>query len=328
MTDHLTLHRLVADPLNESVRLFDAELESREPFVRELCARISRYRGKMLRPTLLLLTARACGGVRREHAVLAAVVEMVHIATLVHDDVLDAADTRRDAPTIHRMTGNEAAVLLGDYLISHAYHLCSSLESPRAARRIAAATNRVCEGELMQVHRRGDWSLAEGAYIAIIRAKTAELTRAACELGAAFAGADEAIVRAMGDYGDDLGVAFQIVDDLLDLTAEEAEMGKTLGRDADLEKPTLAAIRFMATATEARRRELMALMGEADSGTTERDRRGRIRGLLESAGALGYAHETARRYVASAAGHLACLPESAAREALRTAAGFVLERRR
>lgn len=328
MTDHLTLHRLVAEPLNEAVRLFDAELESCEPFVRELCAHISRYRGKMLRPTLLLLTARACGEVRREHVVLAAVVEMVHIATLVHDDVLDAADTRRDAPTIHRLTGNEAAVLLGDYLISHAYHLCSSLESPRAARRVAAATNRVCEGELMQVHRREDWSLDEAAYIAIIRAKTAELTRAACELGAAFAGADEATVRALGDYGDDLGVAFQIVDDLLDLTADEAEMGKTLGRDADLEKPTLAAIRFMATAPEAQRRELMSLMRETDSGDTERDRRARIRGLLEASGALSYAQEAARRYVASAAGHLDCLPESAAREALRTAAGFVIERRR
>ena len=119
------------------IEVFDRELTSDLPFVNELAERVRQYRGKLLRPRLLLLSGVAAGGIRREHEVLGAVVEMVHMATLVHDDVLDEADVRRHAPTVNRLIGNEGAVLLGDYLISHSYHLCSSLDSTYAARRIA-----------------------------------------------------------------------------------------------------------------------------------------------------------------------------------------------
>src|SRR5438105_3162713 len=127
MTTLDLLRRPIAQPLDDVVRVFDDELHSEFPFVRDLCRRAAGYRGKMLRPTLLLLSAQATGEVTPEHITLAAVIEMVHVATLVHDDVLDEAELRRHEPTISRMNGNEAAVLLGDYLISHAYHLCSSL---------------------------------------------------------------------------------------------------------------------------------------------------------------------------------------------------------
>ena len=137
-----------------------------------------QYRGKLLRPGLVLLSGKACGKTTDEHLTLAAVVEMVHMATLVHDDVLDDADLRRRCPTINRLEGNEAAVLLGDYLISHAFHLCSSLESQYASSVIAATTNTVCEGELQQVHHRGDFDLSLDDYLQIITRKTASLTGA------------------------------------------------------------------------------------------------------------------------------------------------------
>ncbi|MBI3759440.1 MAG: polyprenyl synthetase family protein, partial [Deltaproteobacteria bacterium] len=156
MVELANLYAPIATELDASASIFREELQSDKAFIRDLCKHVDRYHGKRLRPALLLLTARACGQVRYEHRVLAAVVEMVHIATLVHDDVLDEADTRRRAATVNRLHGNEAAVLLGDYLISHAYHLCSSLESQEASRVIAHTAAIVCEGELMQVANRGN----------------------------------------------------------------------------------------------------------------------------------------------------------------------------
>ncbi len=312
----------VAEHLNDVIQAFDAELESDQPFVRELCGRVRAYRGKMLRPMLLLLSARACGGVRREHIVLAAVTEIVHLATLVHDDVLDDADIRRGGATINRLHGNEAAVLLGDYLISHAYHLCSSIESQHAARRIAATTNVVCEGELMQVANRGNWSLGEDEYFEIIRRKTAALTSVCCELGAYFADAPPDRVEQLAAYGSDLGIAFQIVDDLLDLTSTESETGKSLGRDADLGKLTLPMIQFL-------RRSPEAVQGQ----TVQALAAGRFRpadvnghaGLF--AECVEYAGGMARSYVQSAMARLADLPASDARDALSSAAEFVVQRR-
>ena len=150
------LYEPVATELGKVCAIFDDQLFSDLPVLNELCSHVRRFRGKMLRPALLLLSGKACGGLTDEHLTLAAVVELVHMATLVHDDVLDDADLRRRFPTVNRVEGNEAAVLLGDYLISHAFHLCSALDSQFASRRIGQTTNTVCEGELQQVHHRGD----------------------------------------------------------------------------------------------------------------------------------------------------------------------------
>jgi len=319
------LRSTIADELARAMRLFDGELDSRFPFVRELCARVSQFRGKMLRPTLLLLSGKACGQISHDHLLLAAVIEMAHVATLVHDDVLDESEIRRAAPTIHRMTHNEAAVLLGDYLISHAYHLCSSLSTTRASRRIAAATNRVCEGELLQVHHRGDWSLSEELYLEIIRAKTAELTRAACELGAAYAGADESTTAHLAAFGEHVGMAFQIIDDLIDLTADAKVAGKSVGRDAGLGKPTLPVIHALARANPEARSELLELVSAVASGDTTATPRLRER-LVESGG-IEYARRVARTNVEAALSRIAGLPDSGARQALKLAAEFTLARR-
>ncbi len=294
-------------------------MRSDQPIVRELCARLAVYRGKMLRPMLLLLTAEAGGGVRREHITLAAVVELVHMATLVHDDVLDEAELRRRTATINRLHGNEAAVLLGDYLISHAYHLCSSLGSQHAARRIAATTNTVCEGELMQVAQRGNWSLTEEQYLDIIRRKTASLTAVCCELGAHFAGMDADAVGRMSGFGADIGMAFQIVDDLLDLTGDETQVGKPVGRDAALGKLTLPLIHALCRAEPADRERMIERL---DAG------RFRLNGHhAPIRDGLDYAASMARSFVQSAVARLSDLPSSDARDALAAAAEFVLRRR-
>ena len=177
---------------------------------------------------------------------LAAVVEMIHTATLVHDDILDEAVIRRHAATVNAEWGNETAVLLGDYLFTHAFHLAASLESTRACRWIGHATNKVCEGEMQQVHHRGNLDLDENDYFAIIEGKTAELTAVSCRLGASYAGAAEPTVAALDRYGRNLGIAFQIADDVLDIWGEERVTGKSLGTDLEKQKLTLPVIRLLA----------------------------------------------------------------------------------
>src|SRR6202042_2831389 len=162
-----------------------------------LIKHVSRFRGKMLRPMLVLLAGKSCGSreLTDAHVTIATVVEMVHMATLVHDDVLDEAELRRKGATINHLRGNEAAVMLGDYLISHSYHLCSSLDSQYASRLIGRTTNQVCEGELLQIHNRNNLDLDEETYLQIITCKTATLCAACCLLGATFAGANEAAIE-------------------------------------------------------------------------------------------------------------------------------------
>ncbi len=180
----------ITEELAAAEQIYADELGSRYPFVQHLVEHCTDFRGKRLRPALVLLTAKACGSVRPAHPVLAAVVEMIHTATLVHDDILDEAMVRRHAATVNAEWGNETAVLLGDYLFTHAFHLAASLESTLACRWIGRATNLVCEGEMQQVHNRGNLDLDEAAYFDIIRGKTAELTAVSCRLGASLRGCE------------------------------------------------------------------------------------------------------------------------------------------
>src|SRR5262245_32160375 len=219
--------------MEEVERILAGSLASPRPGVGRLVEHLRHYRGKRLRPALLLLTARACGRVTPAHHLLGAVVEMVHTATLVHDDVLDSATVRRHVPTVNASWGNQASILLGDYLFTHAFHLSSTLGDVRACRLIGEATNRVCAGELHQVCQRGNLDLGEAEYLDIIDAKTAELTACCCRLGALYAGMPDDGVEALARYGRHLGVAFQIADDLLDLVGEERAAGKSLGTDLE-----------------------------------------------------------------------------------------------
>ena len=171
---------IVGGHLRSTEQAYDRELESRHPFIREVLDHLTNYRGKRLRPMLMLLTAQACGRIEPGHHTLAAVVEMIHTATLVHDDVLDDATTRRHVATINSRWSNETSVLLGDYLFTHAFHLTSSLGDAHACRLIGRATNIVCAGEMTQVGERGNLMLTEDQYLEIIEAKTAELCAISC----------------------------------------------------------------------------------------------------------------------------------------------------
>ncbi|MHC4065888.1 MAG: polyprenyl synthetase family protein [Planctomycetota bacterium] len=315
------LYAPVAEELTQVERRIDDELCSESAFVNGLCQRVERYRGKMLRPTLLLLSGKSCGRLTDEHITLAAVVEMVHLATLVHDDVLDAAEVRRKQATINSAHGNETAVLLGDYLISHAFHLCSSLNDQYASRLIGATTNTVCQGELMQINQRANVELSESEYLDIIRRKTAALTGTCCALGAWCSGSSPRTTEKWRRYGVDVGMAFQIVDDVLDCVGSQQRMGKTLGRDIDLGEPTLPTIHALGHADAATRRELARVLSNGHAVSRET-----IRDWLEQAGSIEYAYCRAGEYVASARRHLEALAESPAKEALQAATEFILQR--
>jgi octaprenyl-diphosphate synthase len=314
----------IRERLAEVEELFHRELTGDVKCVNALVRHVSRFRGKMLRPQLVLLSGRACapaGELSVAHTVLATVVEMVHMATLVHDDVLDEAELRRKGATINHLKGNEAAVLLGDYLISHSFHLCSSLESQFASRAIGRTTNCVCEGELLQLDNRNNLDLTEETYLEIIERKTASLCATCCLLGATFAGGTPRQVEAMETYGRCVGTAFQIQDDILDVVGDVDAVGKTLGIDVAKGKMTLPLIHFMRSAPAEHRALLRSLLTTPDA-----DRSEKIRNLLLPSRSFQYARDRARQLVDTARGALLELPETDARRALDAMAEFVVSR--
>jgi octaprenyl-diphosphate synthase len=311
----------VAPQLIEVEKRFEDELRSNAACVNTLVKHVSRFRGKMLRPLLVLLTGKACGKLTEAHTVLATVVEMVHMATLVHDDVLDEAELRRKGATINHLRGNEAAVLLGDYLISHSFHLCSSLDSQFASRVIGRTTNEVCEGELLQIHNRNNLDLDEETYLQIVTQKTAVLCAACCELGAAYADVPPAAVERMRQYGTALGTAFQIQDDILDIVGDQNTVGKTLGIDVQKGKLTLPMIHFMKVAPREHRTLLRSLLQSRESDKVER-----IRNLILPSDSVRYATDCARELIRQARECLSELPASPARFVLDQMAEFVISR--
>ncbi|WP_165243712.1 polyprenyl synthetase family protein [Paludisphaera soli] len=319
-----TLGRLFAPiqaEMADAERIFQDELGSRFPFVQALVEHCGDYQGKRLRPALVLLTAGACGRTTPAHPVLAAVVEMVHTATLVHDDVLDESMVRRHAATVNAEWGNETAVMLGDHLFAHAYHLAASLDSTLACRWVGQAAIEVCEGEMQQLHHRGNLDLDEPSYFEIIAGKTAALTSVSCRLGAHYAGTEEAVVDSLEAYGRHIGMAFQIADDVLDIWGDERATGKSLGTDLEKQKLTLPLIRLLEIgapdAVEVARR----LLSEARA-----DSRRRLQPLLEESGALDYAWAKARWHIDAALGALEVVGPSAYKDVLVAMAEYVVRR--
>ncbi len=315
------LYAPIKADLVEVERVLARTLTSRYARIASLVDHVKHYRGKRLRPALLLLVARACGRVTPAHHVLGAVVEMIHTATLVHDDILDGATVRRHVPTVSAGWGVPAGVLLGDYLFTHAFHLAATTGDARACEIIGEATNRTCEGELCQGLHCGNLELSEQEYLDVIDGKTADLIACCCRLGALFAGADEGAVEALARYGRWLGLAFQIADDLLDLVGEERATGKSLGTDVEQQKLTLPLIRLLAeapAATAGRLRQILAAPGN--------HKREALRPYLEKSDALPYATRRARDFALRARGELACLAPSPARAILEALTERVIER--
>lgn len=310
---------LLSEQLDQVMVIFERQVASDMSAVNSLCMHVEQYRGKMLRPTLVLLAGfAATNEVTENHRIIAAVVEMIHMATLVHDDVLDEAEIRRRGATVNHLWGNEAAVILGDYLISNAFHLCSTVGNPAINLALGQITNTLCEGELVQLHHRNNYSIDEAMYLEIIRRKTASLIGECCRLGAMLSGAEERICRALRDYGVALGVAFQIQDDLLDLIGEQSVVGKSLGKDLDKGKITLPIIYYIESALQQDRGEALRLIMERDIDSL------RVR-LIES-GAVRRSSEVAKQLVAQAKAELTHVPPSPASDLLATMAESVVTR--
>jgi octaprenyl-diphosphate synthase len=312
----------IAHDLEEVERVFVRSLHSNRPHVSRLVAHLSHYRGKRLRPTLLLLTAQACGGVKPSHHILGAVVEMIHTATLVHDDVLDSASVRRHVATVNSQWDNKASILLGDFLFTHAFHLAAKVDA-RACELIGEATNRVCEGELQQVREAGNLDLTEEEYFSIIDGKTAELTACCCRLGAIYSGASPAVVESMAKYGRALGMAFQIADDLLDLLGEERTAGKSLGTDLEQQKLTLPLIRLLRRVPP----EHATMVGQL-LRTPGNHQRTALASYFAEVDAIGYAQRRAEEFANQGRAELACLPASECRAILEGLLRRVIHRDR
>jgi octaprenyl-diphosphate synthase len=304
------------------------EFFSAEPFIAAILEHVARYRGKQLRPALLFLASRL-GGVEpgRDHVKIAAVVELIHTATLVHDDILDDARLRRNMETVHRRWGERAGVLIGDFIYSRAFHL--STEVPGMARVLSETTHTICEGELLQIENRFRPEMGEERYLEIIRKKTAILHAVACELGGALGGMDAERREALHRFGLDLGMAFQIADDCLDYAGEEAEAGKSLGTDLHQGKVTLPLIFLMECLSEAEAKWLRGALREKLSPAVEE----RIHSLVVEHGVVREALARADAYIQSAKATLATVGNGGGgarevRESLELAADYIVRRRR
>jgi octaprenyl-diphosphate synthase len=315
------LYAPVAQELEEVERLLRQELSSDNPFVDRLTQHGFRLGGKRLRPALVLLSAQACGGIRPEHLTLAAMVEVVHTATLVHDDVLDEATIRRHLDTVNARWNNEVSILLGDYLLARAICLASSLDDNFACRAISESARHMCEGELRQIESRGNYNLSEDEYFEIVAGKTAALTACCCGLGAHYAGADVPVCEALSRYGNDLGVAFQIADDVLDMVGEEAAVGKSLGTDLLKQKATLPLIRLLHMASPSERAELTAALSQSDN-----HRRDILRPWFARYDAIAYAKDRAGSFTRQAREELEVLPVTVASRSLSALTEFVINR--
>lgn len=314
-----TLYAPIAEELAAVETLLRQEMCSENPYVDELVRYGVMLGGKRLRPALVLLMAKAVGEVSAAHLTLAAVVEMIHTATLVHDDVLDEAHLRRHLATVNARWDDEASILLGDFLFSHAFYLTATVDAA-ACRAIGRATNIVCEGELRQKGSRGNFNLTEDDYLSIIQAKTAELTACSCWLGARYAGAEETLVSAAVQFGNDLGIAFQIADDLLDVEGEENSTGKSLGTDLEQQKPTLPLIHTLQTAPPAERQALEGILSAEHPSASQ------LRPYFQKYEAAEYTRERAQFYASRAAEALSLFPNSPSRDVLLAMTEFVVSR--
>jgi len=277
--------------------------------------------GKRLRPLAVLLAARACGYSGSHHVDLAAVVEFIHTATLLHDDVVDGSELRRNRETANTVWGNEASVLVGDFLYSRAFEMMVDVGSMRVMEILAHATNRIAEGEVLQLLNTRDPDTDESRYMEVIMRKTATLLEAGTRLGAVLAESPDYIEEAMAAYGLNLGIAFQLIDDALDYAADQGEMGKRLGDDLEEGKPTLPVIHAMSMGTAEQRQMLREAIEHGG-----RERIDEVAAVIATTNAITYTAELARGYARLAQEALAVLAPSDATDALAALADFAVGR--
>ena len=317
-----TVLDLVAPDMGQVDLVIADRLASGVPLVGQVAQYIISAGGKRLRPVLLLLTCGALGYTSTQRFNLAAVVEFIHTATLLHDDVVDESTLRRGRPTANENFGNPASVLVGDFLYSRAFQMMVEANSMRIMQTLADATNVIAEGEVLQLMNMHDASLDEEGYLRVIRSKTAKLFEASARLGAILAGSTEAVEQACAEYGQALGTAFQVIDDVLDYDGNASEMGKNLGDDLREGKATLPLILAMQRGNSSQRQTVREAI---ETGSVERLQE--VVAIVRETGAL-----TATRQAASAEAQRAIdaagrLPHNLYSQAMVTLAAQLLERR-
>ena len=313
----------VRDRLDDVTAEMRRMIEEDFPLISEVNQHLLRMRGKMFRPTLVLLADQATGQSSERAATFAAVIEVIHLATLVHDDSVDHSTLRRGMPTINALFSHQVSVIMGDFLYSRAVVELVRLGNLDALRILSRVTTAMTIGEMRQLLSHDPLSFSEEQYDLLIMAKTASLMSGACEVGALEAPVAQR--RALASFGEKLGLAFQITDDLLDYTEDEVMTGKPSGLDLREHKVTLPLIHVIPRLTPGERSALEALMRDPAPGE---EAIAAVVGAVQAHGGLEYARNRAQRLVAEAEVELAFLPESPARETLRASLGYLLERRR
>lgn len=323
--DLAAIYAPVQPDLDALERLLQDELSSDDPFIGELVTYVLRTQGKMIRPALVCLSALACGGGSDARLGIAGSVELIHVASLIHDDVIDAADLRRGHASVNAVWGNQVAVLLGDYLFSKAFHMLARLCDVDSAATMAWATVRMSQAEIKQIKYGSRPHTDESLYFDIIEGKTAQLMSAACRCGALTAHAPTREAAALSTFGLEWGMAFQITDDALDLTASADRLGKPIGSDIQTGKVTLPIVYALVHASDADRRRLREILASTDDAP--RAQRGEIQEILARCGAIDHALSVARSRAGRAAAALEAVPESPSRESLLALVEFVTVRR-
>ena len=315
------LDSLLRDDLAAVDRVLRESLSSDVVLIRQIAEYIIGSGGKRLRPALVVLAAQGCGYTGRHHHTLAATIEMIHTATLLHDDVVDESALRRGHATANAMFGNAASVLVGDFLYSRSFQLMVSVDNMRVLRILADATNMIAEGEVLQLLNAGNPDVGEHAYLDVIRRKTAKLFEAATQVGAVIAGADAVAEAALGRYGMHLGTAFQLIDDVLDYSGDHEAIGKNLGDDLADGKPTLPLIRAMQVGVPADAQLIREALrhGKLDDFQP-------VVEALARTDALDYAHAQAEAESKQAIAALSGVPDSRPKETLLKLAAFAVER--
>jgi octaprenyl-diphosphate synthase len=313
---------LVAPDMAQVDRVIAQRLDSGVPLVAEVARYIISAGGKRLRPVLLLLTCGALGYTGAQRHNLAAVVEFIHTATLLHDDVVDESTLRRGRPTANENFGNPASVLVGDFLYSRAFQMMVDADSMRVMQTLADATNVIAEGEVLQLMNMHDASLDEDGYLRVIRSKTAKLFEASARLGPILAGSPPEIENACAHYGQALGTAFQVIDDVLDYDGNSAEMGKNLGDDLREGKATLPLILAMQRGDAAQSRTVREAI---ETGNV--DRLNDIVAIVRDTGALAATRSAAAAEAQRAIDAAMQLPDNAYRTAMVALASQLLDRR-
>jgi octaprenyl-diphosphate synthase len=315
--------QLIREDLEKLEVSIEKLLTTRIPFIRDVVHHLTKSGGKRIRPILVILCSRLCGCRTDEHLPYAAIVEFIHTATLLHDDVVDNAETRRGAATANILWGNEPSVLVGDFLFSKSFDLMATHHNEEILKVVSKATTDLAEGEIMELLKTSDVRTMEEEYYEVIAGKTAVLLSAACEIGALLGGVSPEKRVALRDFGFHMGMAFQLTDDLLDYTSSDRTLGKDTGRDLKEGKVTLPLIHALKTATQTERESIEENLVKLH--TTEEDFR-KVKSIIEKYGGLDYTSHISKEHIDTAKTLLDLFPASQYKKALLDLADHILAR--